>query len=236
MAEALGQGGTSFDALYVNVNGASGYFDRSLHAYGRAGTPCDRCGTHHAPRAVHEPLVVLLPRLPAAPETPQPVLTVGDGGRAATFSQVGPSADRAVGQLPVGRRFGAGRTGSSSTGSTCVGHDDRLDPRPDDEDAPMTSRTMPAQRLALMSPVLAYAWSPKSPMSSEDHAVDAEQGADEVADVEGAGRVLLPRAVGVRASVVWSLMSRLLSEQEVEDDDHDRARRRRGAAVRRNHG
>ena len=45
MSEALGQGGTSFDALYVNVNGASGYFDRSLHAYGRAGTPCDRCGT-----------------------------------------------------------------------------------------------------------------------------------------------------------------------------------------------
>jgi formamidopyrimidine-DNA glycosylase len=43
MTEALGQGGTSFDALYVNVNGASGYFDRSLHAYGREGTPCDRC-------------------------------------------------------------------------------------------------------------------------------------------------------------------------------------------------
>ena len=35
MAAALGQGGTSFDALYVNVNGESGYFDRSLHAYGR---------------------------------------------------------------------------------------------------------------------------------------------------------------------------------------------------------
>ncbi len=44
MEAALGQGGTSFDALYVNVNGASGYFDRSLHAYGREGTPCDRCG------------------------------------------------------------------------------------------------------------------------------------------------------------------------------------------------
>jgi formamidopyrimidine-DNA glycosylase len=43
--EALGQGGTSFDALYVNVNGESGYFDRSLHAYGREGEPCDRCGT-----------------------------------------------------------------------------------------------------------------------------------------------------------------------------------------------
>lgn len=45
MAEALGQGGTSFDALYVNVNGASGYFDRSLAAYGQEGRPCPRCGT-----------------------------------------------------------------------------------------------------------------------------------------------------------------------------------------------
>ncbi len=45
MREALGQGGTSFDALYVNVNGASGYFDRSLAAYGQVGRPCPRCGT-----------------------------------------------------------------------------------------------------------------------------------------------------------------------------------------------
>lgn len=45
MTEALGQGGTSFDALYVNVNGASGYFDRSLAAYGQTGRPCPRCGT-----------------------------------------------------------------------------------------------------------------------------------------------------------------------------------------------
>ena len=45
MAEALRQGGTSFDALYVNVNGESGYFDRSLDAYGREGQPCGRCGT-----------------------------------------------------------------------------------------------------------------------------------------------------------------------------------------------
>ncbi|MGY2704257.1 MULTISPECIES: bifunctional DNA-formamidopyrimidine glycosylase/DNA-(apurinic or apyrimidinic site) lyase [unclassified Nocardioides] len=44
MVAALGEGGTSFDALYVNVNGESGYFDRSLHAYGREGEPCDRCG------------------------------------------------------------------------------------------------------------------------------------------------------------------------------------------------
>ncbi|WP_277454941.1 bifunctional DNA-formamidopyrimidine glycosylase/DNA-(apurinic or apyrimidinic site) lyase [Janibacter sp. DB-40] len=45
MSDALEQGGTSFDALYVNVNGASGYFDRSLSAYGQEGRPCPRCGT-----------------------------------------------------------------------------------------------------------------------------------------------------------------------------------------------
>ncbi len=45
MRAALVQGGTSFDALYVNVNGASGYFDRSLQAYGQAGRACSRCGT-----------------------------------------------------------------------------------------------------------------------------------------------------------------------------------------------
>ncbi|MFJ6417084.1 bifunctional DNA-formamidopyrimidine glycosylase/DNA-(apurinic or apyrimidinic site) lyase [Paeniglutamicibacter sp. NPDC091659] len=43
MGRALDAGGTSFDALYVNVNGASGYFDRSLNAYGREGEPCHRC-------------------------------------------------------------------------------------------------------------------------------------------------------------------------------------------------
>jgi formamidopyrimidine-DNA glycosylase len=45
MGEALLQGGTSFDALYVNVNGESGYFDRSLAVYGQEGEPCPRCGT-----------------------------------------------------------------------------------------------------------------------------------------------------------------------------------------------
>jgi formamidopyrimidine-DNA glycosylase len=44
MTDALGVGGTSFDSLYVNVNGESGYFDRSLDAYGREGLPCHRCG------------------------------------------------------------------------------------------------------------------------------------------------------------------------------------------------
>jgi formamidopyrimidine-DNA glycosylase len=45
MAAALAQGGTSFDALYVNVNGESGYFDRSLEVYGQEGRACSRCGT-----------------------------------------------------------------------------------------------------------------------------------------------------------------------------------------------
>jgi formamidopyrimidine-DNA glycosylase len=45
LSEAIGAGGTSFDALYVNVNGQSGYFDRALNAYGREGEPCRRCGT-----------------------------------------------------------------------------------------------------------------------------------------------------------------------------------------------
>ncbi|MDT7678264.1 MAG: formamidopyrimidine-DNA glycosylase [Pseudonocardiales bacterium] len=45
MDEALDQGGTSFDALYVNVNGNSGYFERSLNVYGQEDRPCSRCGT-----------------------------------------------------------------------------------------------------------------------------------------------------------------------------------------------
>jgi formamidopyrimidine-DNA glycosylase len=44
-AEAISAGGTSFDQLYVRVNGESGYFDRSLAVYGREGEPCPRCGT-----------------------------------------------------------------------------------------------------------------------------------------------------------------------------------------------
>ncbi|MCD0448381.1 bifunctional DNA-formamidopyrimidine glycosylase/DNA-(apurinic or apyrimidinic site) lyase [Actinocorallia sp. API 0066] len=45
MGAALQAGGTSFDSLYVNVNGESGYFERSLNAYGRGDLPCARCGT-----------------------------------------------------------------------------------------------------------------------------------------------------------------------------------------------
>jgi formamidopyrimidine-DNA glycosylase len=45
MGAALTAGGTSFDSLYVNVNGESGYFDRSLNVYGREDEPCARCGS-----------------------------------------------------------------------------------------------------------------------------------------------------------------------------------------------
>ena len=44
LARALAEGGTSFDAQYLNVNGQSGYFSRSLNAYGQQGLPCPRCG------------------------------------------------------------------------------------------------------------------------------------------------------------------------------------------------
>jgi formamidopyrimidine-DNA glycosylase len=45
LTAALAEGGTSFDSLYVDVNGSGGYFGRSLQVYGRAGQPCRRCGT-----------------------------------------------------------------------------------------------------------------------------------------------------------------------------------------------
>ncbi len=45
LGEALAQGGTSFDSLYVDVNGQSGYFSRFLAVYGQVDRPCPRCGT-----------------------------------------------------------------------------------------------------------------------------------------------------------------------------------------------
>ncbi|WP_183100654.1 bifunctional DNA-formamidopyrimidine glycosylase/DNA-(apurinic or apyrimidinic site) lyase [Nocardioides pelophilus] len=65
--EALAQGGTSFDALYVNVNGESGYFDRSLAAYGQEGEPCGRCGTPIRRIAFMNRSSYFCPRCQAAP-------------------------------------------------------------------------------------------------------------------------------------------------------------------------
>ncbi|QZY28165.1 bifunctional DNA-formamidopyrimidine glycosylase/DNA-(apurinic or apyrimidinic site) lyase [Nocardioides coralli] len=71
MSAALGQGGTSFDALYVNVNGESGYFDRSLHAYGREDEPCDRCGTPIRRVAFTNRSSFFCPRCQPAPRRPR---------------------------------------------------------------------------------------------------------------------------------------------------------------------
>lgn len=51
MERSIAAGGTSFDALYVHVNGESGYFSRDLAVYGRAGEPCPRCGRPVARRS-----------------------------------------------------------------------------------------------------------------------------------------------------------------------------------------
>ncbi|MHC5903261.1 bifunctional DNA-formamidopyrimidine glycosylase/DNA-(apurinic or apyrimidinic site) lyase [Streptomyces sp. S6] len=67
MNAALSVGGTSFDSLYVNVNGESGYFDRSLDAYGREGEPCNRCGTPMARRAWMNRSSYFCPRCQRAP-------------------------------------------------------------------------------------------------------------------------------------------------------------------------
>lgn len=73
LGEALVQGGTSFDALYVNVNGESGYFDRSLAAYGQEGEPCPRCGTPIRRVAFMNRSSFFCPRCQPAPRIPRRV-------------------------------------------------------------------------------------------------------------------------------------------------------------------
>jgi formamidopyrimidine-DNA glycosylase len=75
MVAALGEGGTSFDALYVNVNGESGYFDRALHAYGREGEPCGRCGTPIRRVAFMNRSSFFCPVCQPVPRTRRPPLT-----------------------------------------------------------------------------------------------------------------------------------------------------------------
>lgn len=69
MNAALDVGGTSFDSLYVNVNGESGYFDRSLDAYGREGLPCRRCGTPMRRRAWMNRSSYFCPKCQRAPRS-----------------------------------------------------------------------------------------------------------------------------------------------------------------------
>lgn len=71
MGEALRAGGTSFDALYVNVNGQSGYFDRSLDVYGQADRPCRRCGTAVAREPFMNRSSYFCPRCQPRPRKPR---------------------------------------------------------------------------------------------------------------------------------------------------------------------
>ena len=70
MTDALTAGGTSFDALYVDVNGESGYFDRSLNVYGREDLPCPRCGTPIRRAAFMNRSSYYCPRCQRAPRSP----------------------------------------------------------------------------------------------------------------------------------------------------------------------
>jgi formamidopyrimidine-DNA glycosylase len=70
MGDALAAGGTSFDSMYVNVNGESGYFDRSLDAYGREDHPCRRCATPIRRRAWMNRSSYFCPRCQPPPRTP----------------------------------------------------------------------------------------------------------------------------------------------------------------------
>ncbi|RCG19885.1 bifunctional DNA-formamidopyrimidine glycosylase/DNA-(apurinic or apyrimidinic site) lyase [Streptomyces diacarni] len=74
MTAALAAGGTSFDSLYVNVNGQSGYFERSLDAYGRQDEPCRRCGTPMRRSAWMNRSSYFCPRCQRAPR-PRPART-----------------------------------------------------------------------------------------------------------------------------------------------------------------
>lgn len=72
MTSALNQGGTSFDSLYVNVNGESGYFERSLDAYGREGEPCRRCGAPIRREAFMNRSSFCCPRCQRSPRVARP--------------------------------------------------------------------------------------------------------------------------------------------------------------------
>jgi len=68
---AIAAGGTSFDQLYVAVNGESGYFDRSLEVYGREGEPCSRCGARIRREAFMNRSAYRCPRCQRTPRDPR---------------------------------------------------------------------------------------------------------------------------------------------------------------------
>ncbi|GAA4945811.1 bifunctional DNA-formamidopyrimidine glycosylase/DNA-(apurinic or apyrimidinic site) lyase [Yinghuangia aomiensis] len=76
MTDALAVGGTSFDSLYVNVNGESGYFSRSLDAYGREGEPCNRCATPIRRISFMNRSSYFCPNCQRSPRRPRPAVSV----------------------------------------------------------------------------------------------------------------------------------------------------------------
>ena len=71
LTDALRAGGTSFDALYVSVNGESGWFERSLEVYGREGEPCSRCGASIRREAFMNRSSYRCPRCQRTPKEPR---------------------------------------------------------------------------------------------------------------------------------------------------------------------
>ena len=127
-APPLRAGGTSFDSLYVNVNGESGYFDRSLDVYGRRDEPCPRCGDADPPRRVHEPVLLQLPPLPAAP----PPGVAGDRGRRSSGS-----VRRAASAATCGLTWPS--RARRRPCSRCVTHSEPQPPHPNNSRAPRSA-------------------------------------------------------------------------------------------------
>ena len=103
MLQALAEGGTSFDDMYVDVNGESGYFERSLNAYGRAGRLVPTLRHAHPARPFHEPFFLLLSKVPTASPRGSTGLTAARSGRAVRVAAV------AVGLLGQVTENGLGR-------------------------------------------------------------------------------------------------------------------------------
>ena len=110
LGEALAQGGTSFDSLYVDVNGQSGYFSRFLAVYGQARPAVPALRDADPPRVVHEPVELQLPAAASRARAPGRVMT------AARSSPWSPGTCRAsaTGGSSAGWRptAGAGRLGA----------------------------------------------------------------------------------------------------------------------------
>jgi formamidopyrimidine-DNA glycosylase len=121
LTEAVDAGGTSFDALYVDINGDRGWYERSLHVYGREGEPCVRCGAPIRREPFTNRSSYSCPRCQPRPRVPTARARVGAraGARAGAAAGVGPAVEtgpaggvgRAAAVGPVRASAGRGRRG-----------------------------------------------------------------------------------------------------------------------------